>query len=113
LLAGNIVRETLKIKKTFLKLHASKIKNIQKIISGGDRLKLQIDMTTRCPSRKQVIIPMNQNNIAKFIKNSSDYIVNINRLLKNIKSNCMIDYIQTEKLSIVIVTDKVASTLNL
>ena len=70
-------------------------------------------MTTRSPSRKQVIIPMNQDNIAEFIKNSSDHIVNINRLLKNIKSDCKADYIQIEKLSIVVITDKVAFTLDL
>ena len=70
-------------------------------------------MTTRGLSRKQVIILMNQDNIAKFIRNSINYIVNINRLLKNIKSNCKVDYIQTEKSSIVIVTNKVAFTLDL
>ena len=70
-------------------------------------------MTTRYLSRKQVIIPINQNNISRFIENSSDHIVNINRLLKNIKFDCKVDYIQTEKLSIIIVTNKVASTLDL
>jgi len=91
--AGNIARKTLKIKEMFPKLYTSKIETIQKIISGGDKPKPQINMTTRGLSRKQVIIPMNQDNIAKFIKNSSDYIVNINRLLKNIKSNCKVNYL--------------------
>ena len=113
MLVGSITRETLKIKKTFPKLYTSKIENIQKIISRCDKSKSQINMTTRGLSRKQVIILMNQDNIAKFIKNSINYIVNINRLLKNIKSNCKVDYIQTEKSSIVIVTNKVAFTLDL
>ena len=113
MLVGSITRETLKIKKTFPKLYTSKIENIQKIISRCDKSKSQINMTTRGLSRKQVIILMNQDNIAKFIRNSINYIVNINRLLKNIKSNCKVDYIQTEKSSIVIVTNKVAFTLDL
>ena len=71
LLAESIVRETLKIKEMLPKLHTSKIKNIQNIISRGDKPKPQINMTTSDPSRKQVIIPINQDNIAKFIKNSS------------------------------------------
>jgi len=57
--ARNIIRKTLKIKKVFSKLHTSKIKNIQKIISQNNKLKPQTNMTTRGPSRNQVIIPMN------------------------------------------------------
>jgi len=55
---------------------------------------------------------MNSDNIVKFILNSSNYITNINRLFKNIKSNCKADYIQLEKSGIIIVTDKVASALD-
>jgi len=57
--ARNIIRKTLKIKKVFSKLHTSKIKNIQKIISQNNKLKPQTNMTTRGLSRNQVIIPMN------------------------------------------------------
>ena len=70
-------------------------------------------MTTKSPSYKQVIIPMDSNNIAKFMSNSSNYIININRLLKNIKSECKADYIRADKLDIIIVTDKVVFSLNL
>jgi len=56
---------------------------------------------------------MNSNNIIKFMLNSSDHITNINRLLKNIKSDCKVNYIQLEKSSIIIVTNKVASALDL
>ena len=70
-------------------------------------------MTTKSPSYKQVIIPMDSNNIAKFMSNSSDYIININRLLKNIKSECKADYIRADKLGIIIVTDKVVFSLDL
>ena len=70
-------------------------------------------MTTKGPSRKQVIVPMNSDNIVKFMLNSSDHITNINRLLKNIKSDCKANYIWSEKSSIIIVTDKVMFTLDL
>ena len=70
-------------------------------------------MTTKVPSRKQVIVPMNNDNIVKFMSNSSDYITNINRVLKNIKLEIKADYICSETSSIVIITNKVASYLNL
>ena len=43
----------------------------------------------------------------------SDHIINIIRLLKNIKSKYKADYIRIEKLGIIIVTDKVTSALDL
>jgi len=111
--SGNITRNVLKIKEAFPNLQGNKIKNIQKIINGDDKPKLRLNMTTKGPSCKQVIIPMNSNNIGKFMANSSDHIININRLLKNIKSECKADYIRLEKSNITIVTDKVVSTLDL
>jgi len=62
---------------------------------------------------KQVIIFLNNENKDEFMINLSDYIININKLFKNIKSKCKADYIRSEKSSIVIVTDKIASALNL
>ena len=82
LLSDNIARETLKIKEAFLNLQDKKIENIQKIINGGNKPKLYINMTTKGPLYKQVIILINNNNTVKFISNSSNYIININRLLK-------------------------------
>ena len=70
-------------------------------------------MTTKRPSCKQVVVLMNSDNIVKFMSNSNNHITNINRLLKNIKSNCKADYIWLKKSSIIIVTDKVASALDL
>jgi len=54
----NIAREMLKIKKTFPNLQNKKIKIVQKIISGQDKPKPKISMTTKGPSHKQVIILM-------------------------------------------------------
>jgi len=103
----------LKIKKVFPNLQSNKIENIQKIINRGNKPKSHLNMTTKGPSCKQVIVPMDSNNIVKFMSSSSNYIININRLLKNIKSECKADYIRTEKSGIIIVTDKVMSPLDL
>jgi len=110
---GNVVRETLKIKEMFPKLQASKIKNIQKIIHRGKKPKPCINITIKSPLHKQVIISMNDENKNEFMKNLSDHIININWLLKNIKSKCKVDYIRLKKSSVIIVTNKIASALDL
>ena len=70
-------------------------------------------MTTKGPSRKQIIIPMNNKNKLQFIKNSSSYIANINRTLKNIKSKIVTDFNRVENSGIIITTNKVATLLDL
>ena len=76
------IREVLKIKEIFSNLQVKKIKNIQKIINNHGKLKPKINMTTKSPLRKQVIILMNNNNKTKFMKDSYNYIANNNRVLK-------------------------------
>ena len=93
LTTSNIAIETLKIKKAFLNLQNKKVKQIQNLISGDSKSKLHINMTIKGLSHKQVIVPMNIDNTRKFIKNSSTYIININRALKSIKSNVMTNFI--------------------
>ena len=83
--SANITRETLKIKEAFPNLQNKKIKKNQKIIRGEDKPKSKFNMTMKGPSRKQIIVPMNINNKIQFMKESSTYIKNINRALKNIK----------------------------
>ena len=97
----------------FPKLQASKIKNIQKIIHRGKKPKPCINITIKSPLHKQVIISMNDENKNEFMKNLSDHIININWLLKNIKSKCKVDYIRLKKSSVIIVTNKIASALDL
>jgi len=64
-------------------------------------------MTTKGPSRKQVIISMSKDNIDAFMNNSSLHAANINRQLCNVKSEVLTDYIRVDSLSITIVTSKV------
>jgi len=111
--SDNNTREVLKIKKIFPNLQAKKIENIQKIINRNSKLKPRLNMTTKELLRKQVIVPMNNDNIVKFMLKSSDHITNIDRVLKNIELEIKVDYIHSETSSIVIVTDKVASSLDL
>ena len=111
--SGNNIRGVLKIKKPFPNLQSNKIKNIQKIINRGDKPKSHLNMTIKGSLCKQVIVPMDSDNIVKFMFSSNDYIININRLLKNIKSEYKADYIRAEKSDIIIIIDKVISPLDL
>ena len=47
------------------------------------------------------------------MEDSSTHIININRVLKNIKSKVMADFVQTDQTGIIIATSKVAAPLNL
>ena len=85
--------EVLKIKETFSSLNAKKIDQVNNIVNGQDKTKPHIKMTTKGPSRKQIIIPMSNDNVVSFMKNSSVHVANINRSLHNAKTNILVDYI--------------------
>jgi len=53
-------------------------------------------MTTKSPSRKHVIISISNDNNAKFIKNSFTYITNINRALRNMKFEILVNFIHSD-----------------
>jgi len=103
----------LKIKETFSSLKAKRINNIQKIIKGNGKPKLCINMTTKGPSRKQVIVPINNNNKRNFMEKSSSHVTNMNSTLKDVKSEIMVDFVQVNFKDIIIVTNKVALILDL
>ena len=100
--------EVIKIKDIFSILGAKKIDQIQNIVKDGPKPKLWIQMTTKGPSRKQIIISISSNNNVRFIKKSSLYISNINRSLKNTKSEALVDFIQSDQLGVMVVTCKVS-----
>ena len=56
---------------------------------------------------------MSNNDKSKFMKDSSDYIANINKLLQSIKSDIRVDFIRLENLEVMIITNKVITFLNL
>ena len=103
----------LKIKKAFPNLKNQKIENIQKIISTENKAKPKISITIKDLLRKQVIIPINADNSKNFIKDSSSYISNINRVLKNIKLEIIADFICANNRGVITTTNKVTGPLNL
>jgi len=85
-----------------------KIDQINNIVNGFFKPKPYIQITTKGTSRKQVIIPMGNDNIVKFMKNSSIHITNLNRNLWNAKSEVLVDFICSDPLGITVVTNKVS-----
>ena len=84
--------EVLKIKEAFPSLNAEKIDQVNNIVNGQNKAKPRIKMTTKGPSRKHVIIPMSDNNISSFMKNSSAHVANINRALRNTTRTFLVNY---------------------
>ena len=74
-------------------------------------MKSRINMTTKGPLCKQIIVPISNEN--KFMASSSKYITNLNSLLKNIKLDIMADFVCADQHGIVITTNKVAFYLDL
>jgi len=103
----------LKIKETFPNFQDHKIKQVQKIINNVEKPKPRINMISKGPSHKQVIILMSIENTKYFIRESSMHIININRVLKDIKSNIIADFICTDSKGIIISINNVAYSLNL
>ena len=102
------IADVIKIKETFLLVGVKEIDQINNIIKGPSKPKQCIQMTTKGLLRKQVIIPMVKDNIDKFMKNFSIHVANLNRNLKNAKSEVSVDYICSDTLSIMVVTNSVS-----
>jgi len=104
------VEDILKVKEAFPKLAPSKIIGIHNIAQGiSHKACPKLNMTTKEPFRKQVIIPMSQDNSNIVISCADKHIFNINRLLKSTKSNITADFIWSDGIGIIITTDQVAS----
>jgi len=65
-------------------------------------------MTTKGPSKKQIIVPISSDNSNSFMKNSSTHVSNLNRLFRNAKMEIAVDFIRSNPIGLVIVTNKVA-----
>ena len=100
----------LKIKENFLKLSHKKIEQINKLIFNIlDKLKLRINITTKGPSWKQIIIPISSNNANKIIVDSDEYIANLNHFFKNTKSGLSIDFIWVDHQGLIVTSNRVTS----
>ena len=100
--------EVIKIKEAFPTIGTNKIKQINNIVKGNTKVKPHIQMMMKEPSRKHIIIPISSKNNMKFMKNSSIYVANMNRSLRNAKSEILVDFIWSDPLGIMVVTNKVS-----
>ena len=107
------IAEVFKIKKTFSTLNAEKIDQVNSIINGSSKPKPKIQMTTKGPLRKQVIILISKDNVNAFIKSSLLHVSSMNCQFQNAKSKTLVDYIRAEPLGITVVTNKVAQPSDL
>ena len=105
--------EVLKIKETFPSLNAKKIEQVNNIVNGQNKIKPRIKMTTKGPSRKKIIIPMSNDNVVSFIKNSSSHVANINRSLRNAKTDILVDYVRSDNTGISVIVNKIAHQLDI
>jgi len=87
------IQNILKLKENFPKLSDKKLKEIHKMVHNSNTPKLRLNMTTKVPSYKQIIVSISSNNIKIFMSSLNDYVVNINWALKNVKSDIIIDFI--------------------
>ena len=62
-------------------------------IKGDSKPRPRINMTTKGPLRKQIIVLMNNDNSSKFLADLSAHISNIKRALKNIKLDIKADFV--------------------
>ena len=88
------IEDIVRVKKVFPALLADEVGKVLKIKNSrkGNK-KPRINMTTRGPSRKEVIILMAKH-IAELIVNSAHiHIANVNKCLKNSKSDIITDFI--------------------
>jgi len=73
------INNILKIKKNFPELSNKKIEELNKLIfCESKKPRPKINMTTKGPSRKQVIILIDNDNAKRFMMASSKYITNLN-----------------------------------
>ena len=99
--------DVIKIKEIFPSVSVKEINQINNIIKKSLKSKPCIQMTTKNPSRKQVIISMIKDNIDKFMKNSLIHVTNLNRNLRNAKSEVLVNFICSDLLGIMVVTNSV------
>ena len=105
--------DVIKIKDMFPSIGANKINQINEIVKGTFKPKHYINMMTKEPLHKQVIFPMSKDNSVKFMKNSAIHVINLNRNLKNMKSEVSVDFIRSDPVGITIVTNKVSQPSDL
>ena len=102
------------VKEVFPALSANEIEKVLKIKNNGeDNKKPKINMTTRGLLRKEVIILMAKYTTELIVNSAHIHIANINKCLKNSRSDIVADFIRNTNNRIIITTNKLANNLNL
>lgn len=108
------IENILKIKDVSSRLSSNKIIKIHNIVNNDEmKSKLKLNVTTKGPSRKQIIISMRKNNSNIIVSQVNIHISNINRLLKGVKSEILADFIYFNNRKFIITTNKLAATSDL
>ena len=94
----------------FLTLSANKVVKIIKITNNNiGNKKLKINIITKEPSRKQIMVPMNKTNTELIINSAYSHITNINKYLKDIKSDIVTSFIHRVNNRIIITTNQIVA----
>jgi len=100
------VDDILRVKEAFPSLSADEVDKILKVKNGSEsKKKPKLNMTTRGPSRKEVIIPMTKPNAELITKSAHKIIANINEHLKNSNSDVIADFIRLSNNKVIITTN--------
>ena len=88
------IDDVIRVKEVFSELSANEVgKMLKAKNSNGEMKKPKINMTTRGQSRREVIIPMAKTNTELIVNSVHIHISNVNKCLKNSKSNIFADFI--------------------
>ena len=88
------IEDVIQVKEVFPTLSADKVRKMLKAKnSGGSTKKPKINMMTRGQSRREVIILMTKANAELIVNSAYIHISNVNKCLKNSKSDTFADFI--------------------
>jgi len=108
------IEDIIWVKEVFPTLSADEVGKMLKAKNSGRSMKKpKINMTTREQSRREVIIPMTKANAELIVNSAHIHVSNVNKCLKNSKSDTFADFIRFNINGIIITTNKLASDLNL
>jgi len=108
------IEDVIQVKEAFPKLSADEVgKMLKAKNSNGGTKKPKINMTTRGQSRREIIILMAKTNTELIVNSVHIHISNVNKCLKNSKSNIFADFIHFNVNGIIITTNKSANNLDL
>ena len=98
----------------FPSLSVDEVDKILKVKNSSEgKMKLKLNMTTRGPSMKEVIILMTKSNTELIMKSAYKHITNINKYLKNSNSDIITDFICLSNNRVIITTNHPANTTEL